>query len=222
MQSHDRNGIYYELDDTNFTAKVIHSPRVNGSIIVPRSFNHRNQEYIITTIGEGSFRDNKNLISVEFPEDSELKTIEKEAFFGSFIEKLSLPATVKEFKEGWCSFTSKLINIEISPENPYCTAINNDIIIGKSSDNSEVFDLLIFVRRNIQKLIIPSTIKRICAFSFNDCYNIKGIYFNQDSQLESIDNCAFLYSSIESISIPATVHKLNKGWCNGTSKLVKL
>ncbi|KAK8875922.1 hypothetical protein M9Y10_006100 [Tritrichomonas musculus] len=221
MQTHIKSGIYFELDSENFTAKVISSPRVSGAIFIPRSVNHRSQEYLVTTIGEGSFKDNRDITSIDFPDDSELLTIEKEAFFGTLIDTLTIPSKVKELKEGWCSFTSKLTNIKLSQDNPNFTYYNDLMILGKSKDNSETFDLLIFARRDIYRGNIPSTVKRICSYSFNDCYNIKFIEFSKDSQLVSIDKCAFLYSSVESISIPATVEQLNEGWCEGTTKLSK-
>lgn len=222
MQTHLKNYVYFELDDTDFTAKTIQSPRANGSILIPRSVKHRNQQYIVKTLGENSFRDNKNITSIEFADDSELLTIEKEAFFGSSLEKLTIPASVKEFQEGWCSFTPKLTKVEVSPDNPNFTSIDNEIIIGKSNENSSDFDLFIFASRSISRVLISESIKRICAYSFNDCYNVKYIQFKRDSQLTSIDNCAFLYSSVERLSIPKTVEHLNEGWCNGTTKLSKI
>lgn len=66
------------------------------------------------------------------PSNSELKIIEKNAFLDSSVENISIPASLIELKEGWCSFTNKLIHVEIDPRNKhYCSSPDGKIIFGK-------------------------------------------------------------------------------------------
>ena len=89
-----------------------------------------------------------------------MKTIGKFAFINSAINTLIIPSCVSEFKEGWCKGTNKLIIILIMPsdeENIFY--YDNKFIIGKSDPKSDVFDVLIFARRDIKEALIPSFIK---------------------------------------------------------------
>lgn len=51
---------------------------------------------------------------------------------------------------------------------------------------------------------------------------IKTIEFPSDSKLQTIDSEAFLFSSIECLTIPSEVTNLIKGWCIDTPKLSKV
>lgn len=79
-------------------------------------------------------------------------------------------------------------------------------------------------------IIILSFIKKICCFAFCSCKDIKQIKFEEDSQLEIIDDNAFKSTSIESTLIPSSVtqiedssfqncHNLQKVQFNENSKL---
>lgn len=62
-----RNGLNFELDKNQFTAKTVYSPGVHDDIIIPYSIVLESQEYIVTEIGEKTFNHNTNILSVEFP-----------------------------------------------------------------------------------------------------------------------------------------------------------
>lgn len=113
-------GLYFELNEMDLTASIINSPNIiyaNGSIIIPRKITHNSNDYIIRSINQYAFRDNQRVKSIAFSDDSELLKIEQNSFYNSIIESISLPPSLKELKEGWCSFTPKLKNVTISPNN---------------------------------------------------------------------------------------------------------
>lgn len=71
-------------------------------------------------------------------------------------------------------------------------------------------DFLLFVKRDIEKAIIPSNIRKICSYSFNECKNLKIVEFQSDSKLEIIDEYSYSYSGLESITIPSDVTVIKK------------
>ena len=135
-----------------------------------------------------------------------------------------------ELKEGWCSDTEKLRRIIISPFNGQFIFKEDKYLIGKSNQNNDEFDKLLFVRRDIKKISIPQNIKIIESFSFSDskieeifippsvtkicenafygCENLRKVEIPTNSNLQTIEKCAFSKSDIEKISIPQSVTKI--------------
>ncbi|KAK8887212.1 hypothetical protein M9Y10_038250 [Tritrichomonas musculus] len=199
-------GINLELGKANFTAKVVKSPTARGNVVIPRSICYGSNEYIITTIDSDSFSDNSRVLSIGFAEDSELTTICANAFSNSSIETLSFPPNLKELEEGWCSFSTKLKMITVSPNNPFYISLNSQIIVGKNDPNDEIYENLIFVSRNCREITIPSFIKRINPHSFQCCEKLVSISFEKNSELLSIGRYSFTAStSLKQIRIPSKV-----------------
>ena len=172
-----QNELSFELDNTNLTAVIVNSSEASGDIFIPRSVNYQSQDYIITKIGEKAFSNSAHLKSINFPKDSELRSISKNAFYSSNISTLYIPPKFELFEEDWCSNTINLETIYISDENPNFkySDESNQIIIGKSNPSNSTFDLLIFVSPYLRELIIPSTIKRFGCCTFH--YNLLGVIF---------------------------------------------
>lgn len=145
------------------------------------------------------------LKSIQFPDDSELRSIENYAFYGSAIESVSIPSKVEDLKEFWCKNTPQLNKICISKNNKKFFYYENKMLIGKSDLNSDIFDVLFFVNRDVDSVLIPSFIKKIGSFAFAHCQNLKEIEFEENSNLTSIEKGAFASSLIESITIPKHV-----------------
>lgn len=208
----DESGLTFELDKNNFTAKVVES-NVQGKVFIPRSINHQNQEYIITKIAENSFKQNQNIESIDFPEDSQLDSIGEYAFSFSNIESITLPPSIKELKYGWCSHTWNLVNISISPENDNFSYLDEDhqIIVGKSRSIIDHYDIIIFGCRNIEKIEIPSFIRIICPFAFSGCEVLRKVTFSIDSELEIIGDFAFSFTKVKKVRIPSQVKHIGCG-----------
>ena len=102
---------------------------------------------------------------------------------------------------------------------------DDKMLIGKKDDKSDICDVLVFVRRDIEEVVIPSFIDvigpyafsnskleeivippkvtRICECAFYSCKNLKKVTISQNSSLETIEKNAFLKASISDIQIPS-------------------
>lgn len=200
-------------------------------IFIPRSIKWDNQEYIVTRILKESFKF-ADIRSLSFPPDSEVRTIEKFAFYNSKIQKISIPPSVCELHKKWQHDTFELKEIKVMPGNQYYKSYNDQIVVGKTDPKSDIFDDLIFVSRELTSFTFPPNIKRIspCAFmncqiekiiipsdvveisecSFANCVNLNTIEFSPDSQLQIIRKKAFYANGITKITIPSHVTQISK------------
>lgn len=196
------NSLNIKIDEKNLTAEIVSSPHVKGSILIPRSIIKNGREYLITHIGKCSFKDNSTIEKISFPPDTEICTIENEAFNCSSIQSLIIPSSLSELEEEWCRGASKLINISVSPGNKRYKYVDNKFLI--LDDNNSI----LFVRRDINSIIIPTNIKHIGPFSFSECKAIQTIIF--PPQLETISKSSFKESSLETITIPSNVTQIQE------------
>lgn len=162
----------------------------------------------VTILGECSFANCNKLTSIKIPKDSELRRICKASFSHTKIQSLFIPSKVETLENGWCSNTSFLNEISVSKNNDHFTLYENELILGKADDQSIHFDTLVFACRDIKQVTIPSQIKRIEPFCFDECNKLKMVNFSPDSQLTSIEQYAFYNTSIEEISIPSHVNRI--------------
>ncbi|KAK8841019.1 hypothetical protein M9Y10_027856 [Tritrichomonas musculus] len=218
------NGVSFELNQNDFTAKIIHSPKASGNIFLPRSIDYQTQKYIIMHIDANAFQNNAKIKKLSFSDDSSLLSIGKNSFSRSSIIFINLPPSVEELQEGWCSYTFNLNKVTISPKNPNFKYLDDkqQIILGKSDKSSEIFDVLVFASRDVIKATIPSYVKHISSFCFNECEKLQTVFISENSKLLSIGKKAFSSSIIRSLYIPASVEELQEGWCLETGKLTKV
>lgn len=157
----------------------------------------------VEKIKKETFNECFQLEVLEIPENSKLKKFGTDSLLGTRIKSLYIPEFVNEFKSNWCDTTEKLINIKISEKNKNFIYYDDKFIIGKSDDSSSVYDVLVFVRRDVYAPLIPSFIKRIASSAFSSCYNLKTVLFQSDSKLETIDCYAFAFTTLKSIRFPS-------------------
>lgn len=212
----DQNGLTYQLDKSNFTCKIVYSPNVKDDIIVPRSIKYETSDYIITGIEKCSFRKNFSIRSITFSLDSELQAIEKKAFSVSSVSKISFPSSLKELKKGWCEETNYLYNVQISPKDKSYVYLDNQMIIGKSNSSVDHYDILVFVRRDIEEIKIPSFIKHIDPYAFDGCSKLQSIKFSKESELLSLGKCSLAGTHLSNINIPPKFNNFEEGWCQET------
>ena len=146
---------------------------------------------------------------IHFEESSKLEIIHENAFHSSEIESISIPSKVKELKEDWCSNIKYLTNINLSINNKNLRYINN-LLIGKSNIQNNDFDVLLFASRNLKEVKIPSYIKKVSAYAFQNCEMLEEVDILKDSQLKLFGNNAFQQTKIGSIFIPSSVTAINK------------
>ena len=161
----------------------------------------------VRTIGCGTFCD-CGLQQIDFSANSELQIIGTDAFRGSQIESLTIPSSITNLQEGWCSYLEKLIKINIFQSNKNYTLYQDKFILGKSSQEKENFNVLLFSFRNVEKVIIPDFIEVIGPYAFELCTKLKYIEISPNSKLKEIKNDAFSNSKIKEIFIPSTVSKI--------------
>ena len=159
-----------------------------------------------------SFADCQFLHNVQIPENSELKSIEKNAFSFTLFSVISIPKNVVELKDGWCSFCVYLKKIVISNENKCFKYLDKEksIVIGKSDLNRNQYDSIIHVNSEINKIKIPSSIKFIKSFAFQSCQKIQIVEFESNSKLVSIGDYSFSFSALERITIPSNIEVIGK------------
>lgn len=140
--------IIYSLNQKESTATIIRNELASGHILIPSSIIHKSQEYIVTIIGSYSFNNANQIESINFASDSKLQKIEKHAFICSSIKSITIPSSVVELGEEWCSCTPNLSKVTVMPNNPYFKSYNDTLILGKSNPENDDFDSLIFVINN--------------------------------------------------------------------------
>ncbi|KAK8883702.1 hypothetical protein M9Y10_042800 [Tritrichomonas musculus] len=176
----------------------------------------------IKRIAPFAFDNCKALKKVEFSADSEFISIGHESFHNSPITSIKFPSCPIEFNDGWCSDLRNLTKIEVSPSNKQMIYLDNKLLLGKSHIESDNYDVLIFARRDIKDVIIPSFVRKIGSRAFEDCTYLRSIVFSDDSQLVSIGDHAFASSSINEILIPSTVKRIGNFAFNYCLKLKKV
>ncbi len=70
----------------------------------------------------------------------------------------------------------------------------------------EIGDAAFFYVTKLKTINFPSSLKRIGAYAFSDCYDLNNVTLNQG--LEEIDTCAFTCAGVEMLTIPDSVKKV--------------
>lgn len=203
-----QNGIIFSLDHNLKTASVISTSEISGDVLIPTTIIYQKNEYYIVSINEESFK-NATIKSFSFENNSRVTTIQKDAFAYSTIESLNIPSSIINLQKGWCRSIVGLKRITIMPQNSKYIFLNNEMILSKDDIKDVNYNILVFARRDIQSVVIPSFINRIDSYAFSECsiesitiptnvliicegafYNcrkLKHINFSYDSKLEKIE-----------------------------------
>ncbi|KAK8898945.1 hypothetical protein M9Y10_001237 [Tritrichomonas musculus] len=169
--------------------KILISKRDNEEIII---FANRNIREIVipskvTRIGEFSFSDCFKLLSIQFSNDPQIRSISKNAFLYSSLNEFFIPESVVEIEEGWCHETRKLVNLHISQNNENFSYLEKKILISKNKNK-----FVLFARRDIQNALIPSDIKKIGNCAFEHCHCLSSFRFENHPLIEEIGVRSFL------------------------------
>lgn len=169
------------------------------SIILPAS---------IKLIDFCSFSYCKNLKTVVISENAENVTLKNDIFYESSVESITFPSGFVIFHDNWCYRVMKLTRIIIPETNKQLIYQNNELLLGKSDINSDIYDIVLFANKEIKKAIIPSFIKRIDPSSFYSCKQLTTVDLSKCNQITEINPRSFYDTSIESIYIPSNVKKI--------------
>ena len=162
----------------------------------------------IKFISSGAFCNCINLRKIKITPKSNLQTIGSFAFGNSKIEDIYFPASLRKLKKGWCNQTYNLSKIIISPSNNQFIFKDNKLLLGKTCPDNDEFDSILFAARDIQEISIPSNIKKISSYAFDNCQKLIKVYISPNSNLQTIESNAFQYSNIKQIFIPSKVSKI--------------
>ncbi|KAK8852897.1 hypothetical protein M9Y10_017889 [Tritrichomonas musculus] len=238
--------LIYVLNEEEKTATVVNNGYIYDNVFIPRSIKHEMQDFIVTKISENSFDGSTTNQKIEFPIDSEVRTIERNVFINSSVTSILFPASVCELEKGWCNTVSQLTNVKFHSNNRYfknCEE-NDNLIVGKSDVKSDEYDILIFASRDIQTILIPASVKiigpfslqntkiqsisisphitKICESAFSNIVSLQKVQIPSNSQLRTIEKDAFANTSIKCLSFPQTLCELKDGWCAGASSLQRV
>lgn len=249
-----QEGLIFNLNTFNQTSAVI-GIDYNSSkedIIIPRNINFNTQDFIVKSIEKYAFKDCQTIKTIQLPPDSELHTIEFQAFKNSSLEEIKIPQHVAKICEEAFFNCKQLKKVEFAENSELeviekgafsFTAIDSIRVpkkvtqIGRSAFYSchylrnveyeedsrlKIIENEVFYDTKIEKITIPSQVKRICTNSFAVCVHLQCVECALHSELETIEGSAFIFSSIERISIPSSVKELQDGWCSETLKLRKI
>lgn len=210
------NGLFLELNESDHTAVISNSPEAKGELFIPRSYSG----YAVVGINKNAFRMNKQIKSIKFAENSELRKICKKAFYGSSITSIYLPSSLQELENCWSYNALYLDKISISPKNNFFSSFNDNLILRKFNSESIDYDMIVYCNKNAEDITIPSFIKYISGYAFEGCENINKIVFSESSKLLSIGKGAFSFTNIKILSIPNSVECLEDGWCHDAFNLI--
>lgn len=111
------NKFIFLLNCNDKSASEIGNDSANGDVIIPKSINYNNHEYSIISTASNAFKGSKDIISIYFHHDSEIQSIDKDAFVESSFQSIAIPESISDLKEGWCHGTPKLINVHLALAN---------------------------------------------------------------------------------------------------------
>lgn len=186
----------------------------------------------IKVIKEFSFYNHLKLQSVTFDGSSNIKIIEDNVFANSFIKKFELPASLEKICDNCFANVVHLTQIEVSSENIFFKVVDGQLLLEESKKGSGVFDVILFARRDIESVNIPSYIKRINNSAFEYCRHLQAVTFEPNSSLEKIGTAAFydiegqerivLPPSLKTTSINSFSYMKNVKYIDFLGKSVKI
>lgn len=194
---------------------VLRKSDINSEVFDVLVFANRNIEKAVIPsyvkfISPEAFDRCNDIEYIEIPENSELVSFDSQSFSKCSIHEIFIPSKFEDFKDGWCRESDKLQRLILAPDNPYFKYADEEenVIIGKSDNNNEQFDVIVFANRNIENVIIPSYIKYIKSYAFYCCSSLGNVEFQSESSLESIGESSFAKSAIRRITIPKNVETI--------------
>ena len=149
------DGIYYNLDMTNYTATVTSGDnKYAGDVVVPSSIQYKTVKFDVMAIGESAFSECKALTSVKIAEG--ITKIGSWAFYNSEnLVEVVIPSTVKTISGRAFQSCDNLEKVTL-PE-------------GIERIENFTFDNCY----KLSEIKIPSTVKEIGSSAFYNCTSVK-------------------------------------------------
>lgn len=149
---------------------------------------------------------NQKLEILDFPEDSELETIENNKLYS--VKKFTVPQNLKSINCAVFIFDEKLNEIIVSPKNKTYKFVENKFLLKRNVVHN-IFSKLVLCIRTVTEAKIPRYVKKIKRWAFRNCKELSSITFESDSSLEIIEPGVFEYcEKLSSIIFPPSLKKI--------------
>lgn len=129
----------------------------------------------MTTIGEDTFWRCEALESVTFADGSKLTQIGKNAFSGSALKSIEIPAgttVIGDYAFGWCSAMES-------------------VTIADGSMLETINEHAFYLDGALKSFAIPSSVKTIKQSAFEECTGLQTVTIEADSKLSVVEDRAF-------------------------------
>ena len=152
----------------------------------------------LKTIGYEAFAGIWTLATIDFEENSTLHTLGEKAFaWNGRITSMSLPASLEVIQPAGVGFMENLVSISIPSSNQYYKTVDGVLF---TKDGTV---LITYPSKHPDKVYtVPASVERIESEAFSRTHHIEFVQFEAGSNLTSIGDNAFNWSSIRTISLP--------------------
>lgn len=147
----------------------------------------------LQSVGAGAFKDCRNLTSVSLPES--LRSLGDEAFLGTNIESLSIPAGLTRI--GAVALVTEgahrglvepsLRHVEVHPENPRYR-MDQGLLVERLDNGS---DRVILCTGEVPDVVIPPTVTAIAQYAFNGVRRLRTLGISDRIQAIDVRGIAF-------------------------------
>lgn len=90
----------------------------------------------------------------------------------------------------------------------FAFAFTRIVFVDFSKCKIKEFPKSCFYRSNIKEVVIPDICETICRSCFEKCRNLSNVVITENSRLQTIEDEAFLFSSIKKLYIPPQVKSI--------------
>lgn len=162
----------------------------------------------VVGIKENAFINQTMITSLIFEESSNIVYIGRSAFASTSITSLILPESLTTIKFGAFKGVSTLTEVSF-PQ--YLEILEKEVFLStgwyQQLRNTQfiVNHILFFYKGSESSITIPSHVNQIYDFAFESNTSIKTIYFEENSNVQTISEFAFYGSRVETIHVPDSI-----------------